>query len=429
MSFDLAELVGDQLNGPLAARVASLLGDAPGAPDDVAGAAVAALLEGVVRSAGTPGGADALYAVVQAQDDALLDDVPARLDGDGPGTLEAIGGSELAALFGAGGTGALGGALAGYGGVNEDDAGRALALLAPIAFGVIKRKVMNGGLNAGGLATMLHGQKARVDAALPAGLRDELVARGFVGRLDPPTVSDARAAIRDERASGTAGSGGRAPSGADPDVPGGAGTVSEPRRPAPDTGGADENSTAARAVDVKSAGGDIGRVDRSGNPDDNSWSGWSMWKKLLPIVGILLLGWIVLNLFNTGDEAPDTVAVTEPETPDVVTAVDTDAADTDADAVAVVEPEAPDAVTAVDTDAADTDAAVVAVEPEAPDAVTAVDADAAVADADAEVADAADATEAAAEDAGDAVADAADAAADGTADAGRRHRRRARRCG
>ena len=333
MSFDLAELVGDQLNGPLAARVASLLGDVP------ADAAVAALLEGVVRSAGTPGGADALYAIVQAQDDALLDDVAARLDGEGPDTLEAIGGSELAALFGAGGTGALAGALAGHGDVGEDDAGRALALLAPIVFGVVKRKVMSGGLNAGGLATMLHGQKERVDAALPADLRDELVARGFVGRLDPPTVSNARAAIRDGHAPGTAGAGGGVPSGADPDA----------------AGDADENSTAARAVDVKSAGGDIGRVDRSGNPDDNSWSGWSMWKKLLPIVGILLLGWIVLNLFNSDDEAPDTVAVTEPGTPDVATAVDTDAADTDAAAV-VVEPDAPDAVTAVDADAADTDA-------------------------------------------------------------------------
>ena len=391
MSSDLVELVDDHLKGPVAARVDALLDGTSVESRSLARASVAALLDGLVRTTATPGGAETVYAVVQAQDSALLD---ARPESDATEALAATGDTELGSLFGEGGRDAFGSALADFAGIDEERALALLAVLTPVTIGVVKHKVMSGGLNAAGLATLLHEQRPDVGAALPDELRAGLVERGFIGRLEPLSRAEADFAAGDAASgsdssarrpdAGTTGVGGQTEAAAR--ASSGLSGSAAAARAAGTTKNA--NSASSRAVDVDSAGTDADRGGRSGNPHDNSWSGWTMWKKLLPIIGILLLGWIVLNLFNRGDD-PDTVAGVEAEAPDVVTAIDGDAAGE------------------VDADAADATGETVA---DAADATGDAAADAADATEET-VADAADATGEAMTDASDAVAEAGDGAA------------------
>ena len=128
-----------------------------------------------------------------------------------------------------------------------------------------------------------------------------------------------------------------------------------------------------------------------------------MWKKILPIVAVLTLGWIGINLFG-GKEATTTIAdATDTAVSDAAGAA-TDAAANATDAVTDAAADATDAVTDAAADATDavTDAAA-----DATDATT---------DAAADATDAAtDATDAATDAA--AAADATDAATDAAADA------------
>ena len=69
MSFNIVDLVKDQISGSLMGQMGSMLGDesslAAGAVDN----AVPALLEGLRNSTSTSSGADSLFQAVQDQDD------------------------------------------------------------------------------------------------------------------------------------------------------------------------------------------------------------------------------------------------------------------------------------------------------------------------------------------------------------------------
>ena len=183
MSFNIVDLVKDQIGGSLMGQMGSMLGDesslAAGAVDN----AVPALLEGLRNSTSNSQGADALFQAVQDQDDGLLDNLGGMLGG-GQGTqLIENGTSMLGSLFGSGGLGSLGGVLSAVSGLSKGGSGSLLGMLAPIVVGVLKRKVMGNGLNAGGLASMLMGQKDNISRSMPVGLTDQLSSTGFLGSI------------------------------------------------------------------------------------------------------------------------------------------------------------------------------------------------------------------------------------------------------
>ena len=187
MSFNIVDLVKDQIGGSLMGQMGSMLGDesslAAGAVDN----AVPALLEGLRNSTSTSSGADSLFQAVQDQDDGLLDNLGSMLGG-GQGTQVIENGtSMLGTLFGGGGLGSLGGVLSAVSGLSKGGSGSLLGMLAPIVVGVLKRKVIGNGLNAGGLASMLMGQKDNISRSMPVGLTDQLSSTGFLGSISGGT--------------------------------------------------------------------------------------------------------------------------------------------------------------------------------------------------------------------------------------------------
>ena len=111
MSFNLVDLVQDQLKGPMAGHVTKLLGNESGKADAALGAAVPGLLKGLSQSSSTTSGADSLFKAVQKQDDSLLDNIGSLMGGTKAKSVVDDGGSMLSNLLGGAGLSALSGVV------------------------------------------------------------------------------------------------------------------------------------------------------------------------------------------------------------------------------------------------------------------------------------------------------------------------------
>lgn len=263
MSFNIMDLVQDQLGDQIKGQIGNLLGDQSSLTDTGLSAAVPALLNGFTERASAPGGADVLFDAVSKHDDGMLDNIGSMLGGGQSSSLIETGTKLLSGLFGNSGLGSLAGVLAGVTGLSKGNTGSLLGIIAPIVIGVIKRKVLGGGLNAAGLLDMLKGQQSNINAAMPMGLSDQLNSSGFLS-----SISDA--------ASGAVSSA----TGAVSDAADGVRNVA---------------SDAANTVT------DVGRETAAG--------GSSLFKKLIPIIGLALIAWLGWNfLSGSGKDAADDAA-------------------------------------------------------------------------------------------------------------------------
>ena len=71
MSFNLVDLVKDQISGSLMGQMGSMLGDESSRAAGAVDSAVPALLEGLRNSTSSSSGADSLFHAVQNQDDSI----------------------------------------------------------------------------------------------------------------------------------------------------------------------------------------------------------------------------------------------------------------------------------------------------------------------------------------------------------------------
>jgi len=423
MSFNIVGLVKDQIQGQLMGHMGNLLGNEGGKATGAVDSMIPALLNSMSGTASTDEGANNLFGAIQNQDDSLLDNMGSLLGGGQAATVVDNGNSVLSGLFGSGGLGKLAGALSAFSGVSKGGTSSLMGMLAPIILGVLKRKVMGDGLNAGGLANMLSSQSNNISASMPQGLGDQLGASGLLGGISGFGAAGAGAAAGAAGAVG-AGAANLASSarGAAGNVGGAVGDVADGARDgvanmaggardgvANVAGGArDGVANAAGAVSggvssaagsardgvanvaggardgVANAAGNVRdgvdhRVDtvrddanyRAGSVDDGSRKGGSMFRWLLPLVALGALAWAAFTFLLPGakDAATDAgdgaaaVAETASDATESATETATDAAATATDAAA----DATEATAEAASDATDAAAGAVAgaVDPEA----------------------------------------------------------------
>ena len=250
MSFNLVDLVKDQLGGAVLGQVGNLMGDQSGLAESALGSAIPALLNGLGQRAQLPGGADSMFGAINEADDSMLDNLGSLLGGSDSSAMINAGSTLLGSLFGNSGLGSLAGVISAVSGLSKGNTGSLLGLLAPIVMGVVKRKLLGGGgMNASGMLDLFKSQQSNINAAMPAGLSDQLNASGFLSSISS-TVGDA------------------------------AGTVTD--------------SLSDAAQSVGSAGADAAQ------------GGSSLLKKLLPIVALVLIGWLGMKFFSgSGQDAID----------------------------------------------------------------------------------------------------------------------------
>ncbi|MEE9320272.1 MAG: DUF937 domain-containing protein [Granulosicoccus sp.] len=398
MPFNLVDLVEDQLKDATPDRLLKLFGKDSPKTKVVIDAAVPGLLSGMTELSKSPAGLGLLFSTVESLDDSQLDSqalsAKELISGNGDGFSS--GDSSLETLFGQANVKSLINAVSDTTNVSEADARSATVTLFPVVISVVKHKLTSGDLSPSGLAALLSDQTEFIDAAMPANVKDRLTSQRFMS-----PVGDSAVTL------------GTAPSGAsrttEPDASDDA-EVSTRNRSASNTGHVKNFAVKTASNAVSSTNSAVGNFGGSGGTNYNYGSGSSMWKRILPIIGVLLLGWIVLNLVNRGgDDADKTAAAGAADAVDAAS----DVAESAVDAATDVAEGAADAVTdaAEGVEDAATDAAESAVDA-ATDAVEGAE-DAAT-DA---VEGAEDAATDAVEGAEDAATDAAEIAEDAATDA------------
>ena len=175
MSFNLVDLIKDQLTDQVTGYVSNMLGGDSGQASSVLGAALPALLGSLMNSSSTSNGAGALFDTISNQDDSMLDNIGDLLSGDGASSMMSAGSSVLGSLLGGNSNGGLGSivdSVSGFAGSDKTMTKSIMGMLAPIIFSVIKKKFMSGdsGFDVGSLVDMFTGQKENITAALPKGL-------------------------------------------------------------------------------------------------------------------------------------------------------------------------------------------------------------------------------------------------------------------
>jgi hypothetical protein len=178
--MDLVNLIMAQLTPQLIGRIASALGLDGGSAQKGLGAAVPAILAGLISLVSKPDGANRLASVLQRQDANALDRATSTIGGSNQDALIDQGTGALSSLLGGSTVNSLAGALGKYAGTGEGQAKSLLGMAAPLVLGVLGNQQRSEGLDAGGLARMLTGQKDSIASALPSGLAGLLGGTGLL---------------------------------------------------------------------------------------------------------------------------------------------------------------------------------------------------------------------------------------------------------
>jgi len=260
MSFNIVDLVKDQITDAVLEKAGGLLGGDASKLSSGMSSAIPALLGGLTGAANAPGKAGSLFDAVNGADDGLLDDFAGALGGADANNMIQNGSSALSGLMGDGMMSKLGSVLSSVSGMSSGGTGSLMGMLAPVILGVLKKKVMGGGLDAGGLLSMLNGQKSNIASAMPSNLTSQL------GSIDGfPSFDGIASGVKD------------AASGAVDSAAAGVGAAADK---VGDVGGAGVDA-------AKSAGGGIGKL-------------------LIPAIIALGLGWLAYTFLGKSDvEAPD----------------------------------------------------------------------------------------------------------------------------
>lgn len=172
MSVNLLELVkgvvGSQL-GPLA----GILGESEEKTQSVVAAAIPTLLGGLIQKSSSPTGASEIFKTLDDYDGGMLDNLDGLLGGGNHASLLNKGSGLLDMVLGNKQNSTLQ-ALAKMVGLGDSKIVTILGLLAPIVMGVLGKQRRSQGLDAGGLAGILAGQREHLKGELPKELSDAI---------------------------------------------------------------------------------------------------------------------------------------------------------------------------------------------------------------------------------------------------------------
>lgn len=175
MTDNLVSAISRFLTPELIGKMASVSGLDRGTTQSAVGACVPAILSSLADLAAKPGGARQLADTIAEQPSGILSNLAQTL---GTGGMSAEkGGGMLSSLLGGGVLNTLVSTLSRFVGVGEGSTRTLMGLLAPVVLGVLGREQRAAGLETGGLARMLMGQKDQISAAMPVGLSDLLSSR------------------------------------------------------------------------------------------------------------------------------------------------------------------------------------------------------------------------------------------------------------
>ncbi len=191
MTDNLVSAISRFLTPELIGKMASVSGLDRGTTQSAVGACVPAILGSLADLAAKPGGARQLADMIEEQPSGMLSNLPQTI---GTSAMSAEkGGGMLSSLLGGGVLNTLVSTLSRFVGVGEGSTRTLMGLLAPVVLGVLGREQRAAGLETGGLARLLMGQRDQITAAMPVGLSDLLSSRVRMPEATGETGRETRA--------------------------------------------------------------------------------------------------------------------------------------------------------------------------------------------------------------------------------------------
>jgi hypothetical protein len=179
MAFNVVDFLKGQMTPDRIQALAGALGEDPGKVGTALSSATPALLGALASSLSQPAGTRQLEQALDRTDTSVLDNFAGAVGGSGGSMMDA-GSKLLGMLFGGDTTAKLASALASYSGLSGKSSGSLLSLAAPLLLGALKRKSASEGMDVGGLASMLLGQRQQIANAIPSGLGNALAGTGVL---------------------------------------------------------------------------------------------------------------------------------------------------------------------------------------------------------------------------------------------------------
>ena len=175
MTDNIVSAISRFLTPELIGKMSSVSGLDRSTTQSAVGAFVPAILNGLTDLAAKPGGARQLADAIAEQPAGMLSNLAQTLGGSGMSAEK--GGGILSSLLGGGVLNTLVSTLSRFVGVGEGSTRTLMGLLTPVILGVLGREQRAAGLETGGIARMLMGQRDQIAAAMPVGLSDLLSSR------------------------------------------------------------------------------------------------------------------------------------------------------------------------------------------------------------------------------------------------------------
>lgn len=169
----ILDILSQQLGGDAIRQMSRQLGADEGATQSAIAGALPVLIGALSKNAAKPGGADALSSALERDHDgSVLDHLGAVLGGSGGGGLSqrSLNGTGILGHILGGERSDVEASLGRAAGLDAGSAGKLLAMLAPLVMGALGRTQRQQGLDSGGLADLLNGERRRARAAAPSGL-------------------------------------------------------------------------------------------------------------------------------------------------------------------------------------------------------------------------------------------------------------------
>lgn len=194
MAFNVMDMIQGSLTSENIGAIAGALGMDNDTIAKGLGAAMPAVLGGLLGAAKTPQGRQTLDSALESADTDMLGNLGNLLSGDGSSSMISLGSKLLTDFMGDNNSGALGGALASGLGISKESSGSLLGLAAPMVMSMLAGKKKSEGLDTGSLINGLMEQKGLIAKMIPDGIGKQLAGSGILDDIMGDTGAAAASA-------------------------------------------------------------------------------------------------------------------------------------------------------------------------------------------------------------------------------------------
>jgi nucleoid-associated protein YgaU len=181
------------LTGDFTGKMSSVLGENRDKTRTAVNAAIPGILAGLSRATSTPDGTRRLTAAVDDADEGILGNLAGMF---GKGFSSDTGLGILRSIMGAAGLSGLTNSIGRVSGFNLNSVSTMMGMLAPVVFSVLKK--VSGSTGSANIANLLASQRAKIAAAMPAGMEEAEAHAGSAPKMTE-TYTKATAEPRSHR--------------------------------------------------------------------------------------------------------------------------------------------------------------------------------------------------------------------------------------